>query len=472
MTTDVVQLLTSAIKVTPTEGQKRFFHLFKNFLASTKSRPTILLKGYAGTGKTTLVGAVVSTATAINYKVVMLAPTGRAAKVMSNYSKRTAFTIHKYIYQRVEDSFTGNQYFMAQQNKAVNTIYIVDEASMIGTDNEMGANLLQDLIFFVFAHESNRLILVGDTAQLPPVGQTLSPALDRHTLERLNLHLYEIELTEVMRQQAHSGILANATNLRQQLNKENGEIKFQTRGYPDFYKMGTDKLHEGLEYAYKKFGEEDTILITRSNKSAVAFNKYIRSQIRWAEEEIETSDLLMVVKNNYAALPEDSPLGFIANGDTIKVRKVRKIEEMYGLRFANIEFSLIDYPNHTNVECKIILDTLHQETPSLSIEQYRKLYNDVAAEYADIPNKQERTQAIRKDSYLNALQVKYAYALTCHKSQGGQWGAVFVEQGYLTDEMMKDSAYFRWLYTAITRASTQLFLVNFDEQFFIPQSNG
>jgi exodeoxyribonuclease-5 len=466
----IVDHLLKNFSFQPTQGQQKFFLKFQDFfLEDGYTQNTMLLRGYAGTGKTTCVSTVVTTVKHFGYKTVLIAPTGRAAKVMTNYASKTAHTIHRTIYKQ-QTNANGNVYFAPLVNKEKTTLYIVDEASMISSDRDIGQNgLLADLIQFVFADKSNKLMIVGDGAQLPPVGQEISAALEKNALTSYGLNVFDIELKDVVRQQKLSGILYNATLMRSLLEKKSTAITFHTSGFPDIYPIPLDKLEDGLRYAYKKYGEEDTIIICRSNKSAVAFNNYIRRQIRFVDAEIDAGDMLMVVKNNYNTLPSDSVAGFIANGDMIEVRRLRRTEEVYGFRFATVEFALLDYPELPNVEAKIFLDTLQSDAPALTSTQLKDLYEAVSEDYNHIASKTERSKAIRKDPYLNALQVKFAYALTCHKAQGGQWKAVFVDQGFLTEEML-NMDYVRWLYTALTRASNELYLMNFDERFFVAQN--
>ncbi|MCR6641379.1 MAG: AAA family ATPase [Sporocytophaga sp.] len=461
-------LISSNFPFEPTYGQQAVFKMLDDFLFSRQmKKPVFLLKGYAGTGKTTLVSALVKALESLEMPVVLMAPTGRAAKVMSNYSGRKAFTIHKQIYVREEDSASGNLQFRRKKNLFANTLFIVDEASMISDDGDFGERkLLTDLVEFVFERKSNRLMLIGDNAQLPPIKREISQALEGDYLQiNFGVDLVEYELNEVVRQEQASGILFNATSLRTNLSKENFDIRFTTKGYKDFYKMTGEKLEEGLRYAYDKYGEENTVIICRSNKSATQYNNYVRRAIRFCESEIEAGDLLMVVRNNYTVLEEGTTPGFIANGDFAEIRKIRSITEAHGFRFAKVELQLIDYPDLPAFETFIFLDTLHSFTPSISQEENKKLYDSVLQDYLDIKTKKDRVDAIRKDPYLNALQVKFAYALTCHKSQGGQWKAVFVDQGYLTEEQV-NKEFARWLYTAVTRASEELFLVNFNGKFF------
>jgi ATP-dependent exoDNAse (exonuclease V) alpha subunit len=451
----------------PTAGQEFFFEQMNIFLsAKGGEKLTFVLRGYAGTGKTSVISALVQALPALNYRSLMLAPTGRAAKVMSSYSGKAGFTIHKIIY-RPKGEVGSSSGFDLQKNYYQNTIFIVDEASMLSDDGGAGGNILMDLIQFVFQHDTNRLMLIGDTAQLPPVGSVSSPGLDGDYLSRqYGLQVLKAELTEVMRQQLNSGILFNATKLREEVVKEKPVISFQVKPFKDFFRMTGERLEEGLRYAYDKFGTENTIIITRSNKSAVQYNQYIRQTIHFFEDEISTGDILMIVKNNYLIMADSEKVNFLANGDFAEVRKIRSFEEIYGLRFATLELSLLDYPDEPSFEAKVILDTLYSPSPALNPEQYRELYRLVSEDYADMAKKGERQEAIKKDPYLNALQIKFAYALTCHKSQGGQWKAVFVDQGYLTEEQL-DKEYIRWLYTAVTRASEQLFMVNFNPQFYI-----
>ncbi len=456
----------------PTAGQRRLFGLLDDFILEKKEqKSTMLIKGYAGTGKTSVVTSLVKVLKYYNYKSLLMAPTGRAAKVMAQYAERKAFTVHKIIYklkQNDEESLT----FKKQKNYHKNTIFIVDEVSMVSDQSDFGtSSLLADLLNFVFEEPSNKLILIGDNAQLPPVGQRESPALQLdNLLANFQLHIEAVEFTEVMRQEQHSGILANATNLREKIRKNQLEIQFKTRGFKDVFRMNNQRMEDGLRYAYDKFGIENTTIICRSNKSAVAYNRFIRNTIHFYENELEVGDYLMIVRNNYAILPEDSQAGFLANGDFVEVMKVGLIEEMHGFRFANLDLRLIDYPTEPVFQAKVVLDTLYSHATSLSEEQHRSLYKSVLEDYLDLSSKKERLKAIRKDPYLNAVQVKFAYALTCHKSQGGQWKVVFLDQGYLKDDMI-NKEYLRWLYTAVTRASQELYLINFNKEFFALNHN-
>jgi ATP-dependent exoDNAse (exonuclease V) alpha subunit len=477
------ELLEKRFPHEPTASQKKFFMMMDGFLDQDKwANQAFVLRGYAGTGKTTLVSALIKVLPRFNYKSVLLAPTGRAAKVMSNYSGKKASTIHKKIYKQSANPFSGSLEFKRMNNSSSLTVYIVDESSMISDDAEYGtAGLLTDLIDYVFKNDEgdmgNKIIFIGDTAQLPPVNTNMSPALDIDYLKsQFHMGVIGVELTDVMRQMADSGILYNATNLRNKINTltnmpigdQNGEvlnIKFHTKGFKDMYKMSADRLEDGLNYAYRKFGRENTIIITRSNKTAVGYNRYIRQNVFFQEDEIATGDLLMIVRNNYNTLSEESAAGFLANGDFVEIMRIKKHQDMYGFRFVDLMLRLVDYPDEPEFDAKIILDALHSDTPALSPAQNKALYEAVTEEYSHIANKRERNEAIRANAYLGALQVKFAYALTCHKSQGGQWSAVFVDQGYLTDDKI-NTDWVRWLYTGITRSSEELFLVNFNQSFF------
>jgi len=462
------EIIRKKFSFSPTPGQEKAIQLLDKFILDKDSaRPVFLLRGYAGTGKTSLMSALVHSLDQLGYSFVLIAPTGRAAKVMSNYSGKYASTIHRQIYQQEKSDGSGGLSFRRKKNVLTKTFFIVDEASMISDQAESSTQgILTDLLDYVFEKKSNKLILVGDTAQLPPVKLDISPALDGEYLRtRFFANLYECELTEVVRQEVESGILRNATMIRGLLTERKRKIEFITKGYKDIYRMNGEKMEDGLRYAYKKYGEENTIIITRSNKSATGYNRYIRHTIKGAEDEISAGDLLMVVKNNYSTLPEDSSAGFLANGEFVEVVKIRKYEELHGFRFAHLELRLLDYPKHPKFEAVVFLDVLYSETASLTSEQNKKLFESVWNDYGSLISKRARLEAVKKDKYFSALQVKFAYALTCHKSQGGQWEAVFVDQGYLTEDSINED-FLRWLYTAITRSTKEVFLVNFHETFF------
>lgn len=461
---EIAQIIRNKFPFEATDGQKAVFQLMENFLSG--QHEIFILKGYAGTGKTSIIGTLVQTLPLFNHKFVLLAPTGRAAKVVSHFTKRTAFTIHKKIYKHSRDLTSDRIKFSKTKNYHKNTIFIVDESSMIPTYEDFnGRGLLKDLMEYIFQADNNKLILIGDTAQLPPVGQEESFALDAAYIEsKFQKEVLQYELKEITRQALNSGILLNATSLRNLLGTPSMSIKFNTKDYPDIFRMTSSRLEEGLRYAYDKYGLEHTLIICRSNKTAVQYNKFIRHQIMYREEELEAGDLIMVAKNNYFYANEDIPAGFIANGDFAEVLNIKNLEENYGLRFADLELKLVDYYKQEPIEVKVILDSLHTNTPALPEELNRKLYDEVSADYGGL-SKTEMKKAIKEDPYLNALQIKYAYALTCHKSQGGQWNAIFVDQGYLVDDKV-DQDFLRWVYTAVTRATDELFLLNFHSSFF------
>lgn len=453
----------------PTLKQNKLLNLLSSFVFNEDKTALFLLKGYAGTGKTTTIGTFVNSLWMINKKAVLLAPTGRAAKVIAIYSKRPAFTIHKKIYFPKKQS-NGSVDFVLQKNKHTNTIFIVDEASMIpdGKQNQQlfdTKSLLDDLINYVYSGKNCKLIFIGDTAQLPPVKLEVSPALESEKLHyEYDKQVTEIELDEVMRQHENSGILANATALRLLLKNEDEKFEFDLN-FTDIKRLedGYD-IEDALVSAYEKDGVEDTAFIVRSNKRANQYNQQIRYNIRGQENEISAGDYIMIVKNNYFWLPESSKAGFIANGDICEVLKLFAVKELYGFKFAEVEIRLIDYPEMQPFETVLLLDTLTSESPSLTYEESNKLYQAVKEDYAHEKSKFKQFLAIKKNKYFNALQVKFSYAMTCHKSQGGQWKTVFVEQPYLPDGVSK--AYFRWLYTAITRAQEKLYLIGFKDEFF------
>jgi exodeoxyribonuclease-5 len=455
-------ILKQKFPFTPTAGQEELFNTLDDFIDKKNDNPLMILQGFAGTGKTSVVSALVKTLPLFNFKFLLLAPTGRAAKVLSAYAGRAAFTIHKIIYKQVADPQSGLLLFKRVKNYNKNTIFIVDEASMLSESNSFGDNgLLKDLLAFVFEHQTNKLLLIGDTAQLPPVGQSFSAGLDYDHLKSVTgKKILRTKLAEVMRQNKDSGILHNATNLRLQLDQEEIKVSLQTAGLPDVFRMGSDKIADGLTYAYDKFGLEETIVICRSNRDAVQYNQHIRSQLLFRTEELEAGDMLMVVRNNYFYVPDDAPSGFLANGDFVEVRKIVSFEELYGYRFATLELVLLNGQENQPFEAKVLLDTLHTKAPALTAEQNKELYMAVLEDYKGYSNKKELNEALSQDPYLNALQIKFAYAITCHKSQGGQWSAVFVSHGYLPEDYLgKD--FIRWLYTGITRSKEEVFLIDF-----------
>jgi len=452
----------------PTSGQFDLVQKLSDFILNQDDLSTFILKGYAGTGKTTIISSLVKSLPIIKFKTVLLAPTGRAAKVLSGFSAQQAFTIHKKIYRQSANS-EGNLFFSLQPNLHVNTIFIVDEASMIseGTnDTYIRSSLLEDLCEYVYSGVNCKMILIGDVAQLPPVGLKISPALDvEHFKSKYISNVHSVELQEVVRQKEESGILFNATKIRQLLKENEVRTPKFNLSFDDVTRIQGGELEDAINQCYSRYGQEETMVICRSNKRANQYNQQIRARILWQEDELAGGDYLMVVKNNYHWLPQENKAGFIANGDIIQMSKARGIREMHGFRFADATIRLIDYPDEIDLEVKLLLDTLTSEAPALSYEQNKALYQSVLIDYIEEPNKSKRNAMIKKDPFMNALQVKFAYAVTCHKAQGGQWPAVFVDQGYFTNEML-DKEYLRWLYTAITRASKHLFLVNFSDDFF------
>ncbi|MEA3504898.1 MAG: AAA family ATPase [Bacteroidota bacterium] len=470
MSTKFAKLFSRSLPHTPTEDQERTIKLLTDFIYSGSSDDLFLLKGYAGTGKTTLVSTLIQILPKIGMKSALLAPTGRAAKVLANYSKQSANTIHKKIYF-FNSTADGSMRLKLGTNKHKKTIFFIDEASMIPDNNTAGNfsqhSLLDDLVNYVYQGENCKIILIGDTAQLPPVGLDISPALDIDYLRAsFSLDIIHDELTEVVRQERSSGILTNATSIREKLLYGDFELPlFKTKEAPHFHRITGSDFEEILNDTFNMNAPEDSVIITRSNKRANSYNNEIRNRILYKHEEISAGDYIMVVKNNYFWLPEDSKTGFIANGDIAEILKVSNIEELYGYRFANATIRLIDYPDEENLEVKLLIDTISSETPSLSYNENKKLYNTVMEDYKDIPQKKKRMEELKKNPYFNALQIKFSYALTCHKTQGGQWKNVFIDQGYFKEDML-GTEYLRWLYTAITRATENVYLVNFKDEFF------
>ena len=449
----------------PTLEQEKSLNMLSEYYLEAQDKAILLLKGYAGTGKTSLMSAFVQTLLKMKQKVVLLAPTGRAAKVFATYAGQPAYTIHKKIYR--EQSFTGEGgSFVINDNLHKHTLFIIDEASMIANDasseNAFGTGyLLDDLITYVYSGEGCRLIMLGDTAQLPPVGEVSSPALDADYLKRYGMEVMEMEMTEVLRQEQASGILWNATQLRELIMRGQFNVlpKFRFKGFADIRVISGDELIETISDCYDHDGIEETIVICRSNKRANIYNNGIRGRILWREEELESGDMLMVTKNNYYWTEKEPEMDFIANGDMARVVRVRGEREQYGFRFVEATLAFPDY-NEMEVEVMLLMDTLQSEAPALSKADSEKLYTEVMEDYADISLKRERVKKLKSDPYFNALQVKYAYAVTCHKAQGGQWKNVFLDQAYVTEEYLTPD-YFRWLYTAVTRATGTLYLVNY-----------
>ena len=465
----------------PTLEQAKALDVFARFLTDRNPQVVMILRGSAGTGKTSLSGAIVRTLQSIRQKVMLLAPTGRAAKVFSLNSGSPAYTIHRRIYR--EKSFSGvDGQFNLNDNLFTDTLFMVDEASMVANMGLGGMSfgsgcLLDDLVHFVYQGRNDRLMLIGDKAQLPPVGEEESPALNAAMLQGYGLTVYECDLNEVLRQSEQSGILYNATMIRQMITHDDitqlPKIRFT--GFSDIKPMPGAELIEALADSYHHVGLDDTIVVTRSNKRANIFNQGIRNMVLDREEELSQGDILMIVKNNYYwmeeerkkikekdnQVPSNDIPAFLANGDRAKVLKVRRRIDLYGFRFATLLLQFPDYGNY-ELEATVLLDTLTSEAPALTHDQQEQLFRQIEEDYQDVPLKADRMKAIRQDQFYNALQVKFAYAVTCHKAQGGQWAHVYVDQGYMTDDMLTPD-YIHWLYTAFTRATEMLYLVNWPE---------
>lgn len=454
----------------PTNDQKQAIRTFIDFLTDTDRQSVMILRGSAGTGKTTLAGALVRAMQRLHQRVMLLAPTGRAAKVFSLYSNHPAFTIHRRIYR--EQKFVGAEggVFQLNNNCFHDMLFMVDESSMIANmglaESAFGSGcLLDDLVQYVYQGDNCRLLLIGDTAQLPPVGEVESPALNPLLLAGYGLKVFQCDVNEVLRQSAQSGILSNATMIRQMItHDEKTQLpQIHLRSFPDLSVVTGDELIETMSSSYSEVGMDETIVITRSNKRANIYNQGIRNRILDREEELSTTDLLMIVRNKYFDTKNErqsvsSTPAYIANGDRAVVKRVRNVIELYDFRFADVTLAFPDYDNF-EMDDVVILDTLTSEAPALTREQSEHLFESVLEDYADVPLKRDRIKQIKQDRYFNALQVKYAYAITCHKAQGGQWAHVYLDQGYMTEEMLTP-AYIHWLYTAFTRATEHLYLVN------------
>lgn len=471
---ELTHRILQAFAHTPTAEQQQAIDVFAHFMTDRSPMAAMILRGCAGTGKTTLAGAIVRALTMLRQKIVLMAPTGRAAKVMSLYAGHSAFTIHRRIYrQKVAGTFSA---FTLADNMSRDTLFVIDECSMIanqgyGESNFGSGRLLDDLVQYVYSGGNCRMLLIGDSAQLPPVGEEESPALQTATVRGYGLATYEADLNEVVRQSETSGILYNATAIRQMITHDEVTrmpcIRFE--GFADIVAVNGDELIETLASSYSAVGLDETMVVTRSNKRANIYNQGIRARILDREEELSTGDMLMVVKNNYhwaAALGLDKEMGagkltFIANGDRALVRRVRRQRSLYGFSFADITLRFPDY-NDQELTATVVLDSLTTEAPALTREQHERLFNGVMADHADIPRKKDRLDKLRQDPHYNALQVKYAYAVTCHKAQGGQWAHIYIDQGYMTDDMLTPD-YIHWLYTAFTRATERLYLVNWKQ---------
>ncbi|MBR8535285.1 AAA family ATPase [Carboxylicivirga sediminis] len=464
-------LITHQFAFEPTSSQEQLINGLGHFLTEEVASSVCLIKGYAGTGKTSLMKAFTDVLVDLKMPFQLMAPTGRAAKVLSSYTGKPAYTIHKLIYRRQSstDDFSA---FHLNYNKAREAVFIVDEASMISNNSLEytmfgSGRLLEDLLNFVFSNERCKLVIIGDVAQLPPVGFEESPALDKLYLESLGMQVQEYFLKEVVRQQQDSGILYNATKLRFMLDEGVFEPTFpalEVKGYDDFKRLSGEELIDELNWCQENYGLDETLVVCRSNKRANLFNKGIRGSILYREEELTVTDHLLIMKNNYFWLKDSKEADFIANGDIAEVVRINGYEELYDRRFANVTLRLTDY-EHLEVDVKIILDALHTDTAGFSKEEQEAFFYNVMEDYEAEKSQRKKYGKIKENPYYNALQVKYAYAMTCHKSQGGQWKAVFIDQGYIPEEQM-GTGYFRWLYTAITRATEKVYLVNFKDEFF------
>ena len=477
ITDELTYRIREALGLKPTAEQGQAIETFAQFMTDRHTEAVMVMRGSAGTGKTTLAAAIVKAMTALGQKLVLLAPTGRAAKVFSLYAGHAAFTIHRRIYR--QKSLEGR--FELSFNNAQDTLFIVDEASMIANSSSFsdtifaGGQLMDDLIRFVYNDHNCRLMFIGDRAQLPPVGETDSPALQSDVLRSYGLHVHECNLSEVLRQSQESGILWNATKIRSlgatvPSGSPLGLPKIRVAGFADIHIVPGNELIETLANSYSHVGQDETIVVTRSNKHANIYNQGIRNQVLDCEDELCSGDQLMIVKNNYYWLEEElrqatekieQPMSFLANGDRAVVRRVRRVHEQYGFRFAEVTMKFPDYDDY-ELTVMALLDTLTSEAPALTREQQETLYNKVLEDYTDIPHKADRIKKVKTDRYYNAVQVKFAYAATCHKAQGGQWAHVYIDQGYMTDDML-NADYLHWLYTAFTRATEQLYLVNWPE---------
>ncbi len=462
-------IIFQLLPFTLTDDQRQLLDKFSEFTFNNTEKELLLIKGYAGTGKTTMIGAYIKALSKLGLKSVLLAPTGRAAKVLASFSENTVTTIHKKIYRQKSSKDAFGE-FSLDKNLHNNTYFIVDEASLISEyqqeSNIFGSgNLLGDLINYVYNGKNCKLILVGDTAQLPPIGYSISGSMNKNFLETYFLHVVEQELREVVRHVKNSGILSNASSLRELIINETIKFpQFNLKGYKDIFKISGNQLLDYISDVFDNFGKDETIVICRSNKIANRYNIGIRANILMREEELSAGDNLMVVKNNYYWMDENEKSDFIANGDIIKVKRVKKYEELYGFRFADAEIILPDYEN-IELNVKLLLNTIYAESPSLSSDDNKRLFYAIAEDYADIRSQKKRYEIVKEDKYFNALQIKFAYAVTCHKSQGGQWKAVFVDQSYFHEDMLT-LEYLKWLYTAITRATERVYLVNFSDRFF------
>lgn len=465
----IVAILKENLGYEPTSSQEALMDVLADFILRPDRKEVLLVKGFAGTGKTTIVSALVKTLQHFRLRSVLMAPTGRAAKVFASFAGKTAYTIHKKIY-RQKSTKDGFGKFVLEKNLHHKTIFLVDEASMISNQNRElsifgSGRLLDDLITYVYNENSCKLILIGDTAQLPPVGLEISSALDKKILEGYGLEVHEVFLSDIVRQALGSGILMNATSIRNQIESNDIHLpSLNLKDFDDIIRVSGEDLIEEITGAYDKSGMEGSMIVVRSNKMANKYNAGIRNQILWKESEIATGDYIMVVKNNYFWADDEHRIDFIANGDIAEIRKIIAYQEQFGCRFADLVLKFPDY-NDVELEAKVLLDTIMLEAPSLNENQNKELFYKVLEDYPETKSKKQQFDQVRNDPFFNALQIKFAYAVTCHKAQGGQWPVVFIDQGYLNQEMI-NIEYLRWLYTAVTRATQKLYLVNFREEYF------
>lgn len=467
---EFARIFRNQIPFEPTESQRVAARALTHFICQPQDNHIFILNGYAGTGKTTLVSALVRTLKQVRKNCILLAPTGRSAKVFSLYSGMKAYTIHKCLYWVKNKD--GMSVFSRRPNRLVNTLFIVDEASMIADGVAesplFGSNsLMDDLFSYVFEGSGCQLLLVGDGAQLPPVNFEESPALSIEYIQRnFSLTAAQATLTDVTRQNIESGILRNASQLRRKMEEEAFAFPLLPAPvFPDCQRINGGDLEELFNQLYGHYSAEEIVTITYSNKRAYIYNQEIRHRILYKEDELSAGDLVIAVKNNYFWIKDDSEVGFIANGDSLEILSINKIQELYGFRFADVTVRLCDYPNHGDIDIKIILESLTCEGASLGKAEMDSLYYAVSEDYADIPTKRERYAKMKEDPFLNAVQVKFSYALTCHKTQGGQWPVVLLDPGLIRDGVITKS-YLRWLYTALTRATSQVYLLNFADDFF------
>lgn len=468
MEENLSEIIKNSLRDNLNKNQELALDYIISFIENKKNNNIFLLKGYAGTGKTFIISNIVKNLWKVKKSVVLLAPTGRSAKVISSYCNKEAYTVHKEIFY-TKNNFSGSLEFTLKINKHKNTLFVIDEASMISTNRNDGVglfsqSLLDNIVKYVYSGFKCKLLIIGDTAQLPPVKSEISYALDSEFLENeYEKEVISVELTDVIRQQKESGILSYATSIRNKIeNNYFDDISFDFNPFKDIINVEDgEHLMNLIQDSYNKYGVEETAIIVRSNKRANLYNKAIRDKILTNENLINVGDLLMVIKNNYFWLNNKKDIGFIANGDIIKIEEIFEIKNIYGFKFAEVRISMVDYPKIRPFETVLILDSLYINSPALDFNTMNKLYQEVLKDYMNVKTKYKRHLAVKNNSFFNALQVKFAYSFTCHKSQGGQWNSIFLEFPYLPNGMDKD--FFRWLYTAITRSKNKLHLIGFNQ---------